>query len=557
MRVTSRRALQAGIVLAALACAVTGTRVHAGDPPPIPALEPFPEQNAATDAAVAMRAQLDRLGAQPASAARDAQMAYVRVAYELLFHGAGAPLEQQAMAIAGLRLADAAPEVLALLARPMPAGADGEPLAQALAAFVRAAGGGLAQLPAPATPETALRPMLAPLLRALAILEARAERPGPAWPTPAQLDAATPHAGAPGAAPGAPGAAPAATAPADADDAPPADPAAAAAALARRVQAFDPAALRPDLRAAAHDLQAAAARAPDDTRAQAEAAADLERIAAVPGWVDAMGAMRAASRHPFDAVSRAWVAALREPGRRAAARAQMDAFARQLARVHPMPLERALRGGEPAALEVAAGRSQELLAEIDRRRAAWAAGWSVNKGAGDATTRALRLARVMEVLAEGAALGRDAAAEQQLVRWGGWWARIEGLGVHPKALAARSALAVEAVLEGKEAEVEAQLAKLDQELPVAALVARVAERLGPWLAARAGVVVAVQNAVAAPAPGAWMGEERAALMAFARLAREHARARAQRDEALAERLRAAMVPLAARLATAAGADAPR
>ncbi len=606
-------------------------------PPPGLALDAIPdppalaESNAVTDLARAIQAEVLAIAKQPPSVPRDTMLAYRRVTYDLLFHGLAAPTMQQAMVIAGLRLAESRAEIDTLVCKQLPPEAGGDAAQEALAAFVRGASNGLVRIPPADRPEDALGVTLAPLQRAVALLDGRKIELGAAWPTLAQLTAPTSPV-APTAEDASPrfeesfaaaawltGAAREALARATATAQESGNPAqlrlvsdiaralTAATALTRGGGAWDPAplrnafgalaatmgiestqtladaleaallardydleAIRTDLRPAARDIQANARRlAPklalqlesivrardplaDPTLAtsvltQLEAGADLRRLCAAGSWVDAIGALRATSRDPFDAVVKRWALSLREVGRREETRAQMDAFAAQLALFDPLRLEQRIRGGQPAALEACAGRSQELLAEIDRRRGAWAAAWATGKGHGDASMKMLRLARVMEMLAASAALATDAPAERRLGRWGGFSAPHDGMGVHPRALAARNALAIEALLEGREAEVDAQLGKLDVDLPVAWLVAQLSERLGPWLETRLGAGVQLQSAACGPAPDAWLAEERPLLMLFSRYAREEARARALQEEELAGKLRAYLAEIALRV----------
>ena len=81
------------------AAAATGSAAQGSPPPALVGTE-----NAATDVMAALRREIDALGREPASAARDTRMALRRMAFDLLFHG-GTDLGAQAGPVAGLRLA--------------------------------------------------------------------------------------------------------------------------------------------------------------------------------------------------------------------------------------------------------------------------------------------------------------------------------------------------------------------------------------------------------------------------------------------------------------------
>jgi hypothetical protein len=148
------------------------------------------------------------------------------------------------------------------------------------------------------------------------------------------------------------------------------------------------------------------------------------------------------------------------------------------------------------------------------------------------------------------------------VRWGGFGGPEEGLGINAAALTGRARLAAEALIDRRDAEVDAQLGSLAEALPAAWLVARLAGCLDPWLAGREDAVAALDAAIQGPGDAAWLGSSRAALMDFARLAREEAFARRTRRTDEAAQLRARLAAAAAAVLAAApdlaaeGNDAP-
>ena len=352
---------------------------------------------------------------------------------------------------------------------------------------------------------------------------------------------------------------------------------------ANAVATLDPAELPPELRRAASEVRRpalaqasaagaalaaiAAGRDPTTTQQAAlrtvrAAHADLLRMQAARTWPDAIGAMHAPSLRQLESTTRGWCQALAAPRGADAARTAMDTFAAELARFRDLRMETAMRRGDAAARAAAGGSAGALLAEIDRRRAAWAAGWATGKGNRDAGAAMVRAGRVMDALAAAAVLASGADAERRLVRWGGFGGPEEGLGINPAALTGRARLAAEALIDRRDAEVDAQLGSLAEALPAAWLVARLAGSLDPWLAGRDDAVAALDAAIQGPGEGAWLGGSRAALMDFARLAREEAHARRSQRTDEAAQLRARLAAAAAAVLASApdlaadGADAP-
>lgn len=514
-------ALSALVLSVAVAMPSTGRPATAGAPPggttpggAGPAL--IGSENAATEAMAALRGEIDAIAREPASAARDARMALRRMAFDLLFHG-GADLEAQAGTVAGLRLSALRAEVDARLSMPPREGLSPEAIDAPLARFASAASaivpGPAAGAPSPAVPEA-----LGHLVAAIALLDGEAQRPAP-WPVAAELARSStvqPAARQDGS-PGAAGVM---------------DPEAARA----RIVAVEVRALRADARSLAADLVRAAARSPADGEIAA-IDADLRRLQALPEWVDGAAAAKASLRGRFDATTRAWVKSLHEPTRRAQARSAMARFESERAAIGELPLEAALRRGDPAALERAAGRAADVLAAIDRVRAAWYEGWLDGRGDPARTAGALRLVRALAAV-EAATQGMGGgAADRTLAAWGGWPWVGDVPRIPERGLVARAELALTAVLAGEDEAADRQLGMLDLELPPATLERTLRERLAPWSRGRSGLAHRLAAAAASPGPDAWLGGRRAELCAVARLLAEASRARARDDAALADALR--------------------
>ena len=470
--------------LVAAAAAMLAARMPAGGDQLADALR---AGNAATEAAATLRSEIDALSKGAGDPRTDARIALRRVAFDLLFRGDAAE-HGDASVVAGFRLAWLRAELDALVQSVPADAARAAALAGAVAEFANAAAHGVDRVPPPDRPEESLRALLEPLDRAVAATEADGRDPGTAWP----------------------------------------------AAIGRGN--------RPPAASAAWIEPAPAASMPAD---------DAARIAAIQGWSATIRSCSPRSAAQFEASAKAWSTALRDRVRQAAARAAMDSFAAELPLAQPPGLERAIRSGDAAARAACAGRADDLLAELERRRAAWAAGWSNGRGspaAGAAlrqavgVTRALGQASHVDMPTSGGTAGQGGS----LAGGGGAAVVPGGWRTHPKALAARAALALESMLEGKADAVDRELAVLDRDLPIARLEHAAAEALGRWLPGHASLRARLRAVADGPGPDAWLGHARADLMRASRLLVEEVRARAMREDALATELRSRAAAAAAR-----------
>ena len=148
------------------------------------------DSNAAIDDAATLRKELETLATLAPGVVRDARIAYRRIAFDLLFHGAAADFSAQEMVIAGLRMTAARNDLDRVLERTLPTTTGAAAVNEALRRFTAGAAQGLDPLPPTDHPERALAATLRPLEEAVALLErATPEPPGTAWPDAAQLAA--------------------------------------------------------------------------------------------------------------------------------------------------------------------------------------------------------------------------------------------------------------------------------------------------------------------------------------------------------------------------------
>lgn len=279
--------------------------------------------------------------------------------------------------------------------------------------------------------------------------------------------------------------------------------------------------------------------------------------AAIARWAAGIAAAHAPSKRAFEAAAKAWAPALRDPARRKAVLAAMVALDAELRAFEPGAFERRIRRDDPAARDACAGRADDLLRDLDRRRADWARGWADGRGSADAARAMLRAVRTLEALDALASGAAEAGVERRLGAWGGFAPPDEGWRIHPKALNARAILAVEALVARQDEAAERELAQLERDLPLVLLADGLARALDPWLAGRTGIgpkLVAVRDA---PAADAFLGSRRPELLLLSRLLIEEQRARVRQDARAAEELRSLSAGIAAGLLPAVHPPASR
>ncbi|MCA9284741.1 MAG: hypothetical protein KDA22_05985, partial [Phycisphaerales bacterium] len=208
--------------------------------------------------------------------------------------------------------------------------------------------------------------------------------------------------------------------------------------------------------------------------------ADLERVGRLSEWSDAIGALSPGAVPSFQEQMRRLCVCLDDHARRPDAVAAMAAFEMQLGLFVPIPGESAVRAGTLASAGDAE-RQRALVAELDRRRAAWAEAWASGAGSAAAANSLLLLRRLLVVLDDMEAcadpLGSGNPA-RRLSTWNAWL-------MAPEALAQRtnewSVLAPEAVVAAA-ARDDQRLLGTVEDLEHGLAVPRLAHRLSQRLA---------------------------------------------------------------------------
>ncbi len=257
--------------------------------------------------------------------------------------------------------------------------------------------------------------------------------------------------------------------------------------------------------------------------AQRDALDNLDRLANTQRILDAIGGTRPQAVRGVTVRLKTALRWLLEPTRRSDGMTAYDTLALQVRLFAPLPFESELRRETPEIVAFTGGESAKLAERIDVMRAEWADAWSNGTGNGPAARRMyslFRLLRSMEDLSRGGGPDdRDAAAT--LSRWGGFHATKAALAPALLDVEAMTKLAVDAAIEGDDARLDRELARIERDAPLAQLIGRLIGDLGPWLDTRPGEALGAIAAMReSPTSDSWGLAVRSRLASVGRYARE-------------------------------------
>ncbi len=208
---------------------------------------------------------------------------------------------------------------------------------------------------------------------------------------------------------------------------------------------------------------------------------DLLRIRRVPGWVDQMTLIAPRSAGPFYAQARKMTAWLLDPNRRPDAIRAMQQFEQQLLLFHPLPFEQELAAASPGAIAATGGLHDQLLQHINEQRQDWAQKWGDGNASSPAAIRLLLLYRLLLTMADTTEVLRLQGDASLLNRWAAWETTPQVIARAISDLPTRLKLASSAAIDGNNVELESNLNRIDDDLPLAKLMGRLTAMLSDAL----------------------------------------------------------------------------
>ena len=264
---------------------------------------------------------------------------------------------------------------------------------------------------------------------------------------------------------------------------------------------------------------------------------DVQRVRTLPAWVETMRLVDPDSAGPFHQQTRKMATWLLDTNRRPDALQAMEQFEQQLGLFWPLPFEAELRSAAPAALEATGGMHEQLLRVIDSTRRDWARAWA-NGDAGSAEANELLLLhRLLQTMADTAHVLDHSTAPVALNRWAAWELSAPALARSASDLPGRLKLATHAANEERFDALAQQLSEIDRDAPVAKLLGRLAQVVGPGLADLPDTAIGPIAELTLPPPrDAWWLRKRDELATLCRYINEAEYARSTKRGELLEEL---------------------
>lgn len=265
---------------------------------------------------------------------------------------------------------------------------------------------------------------------------------------------------------------------------------------------------------------------------------DLIRIRRVPGWMDRLTLIAPDAAGPFYAQARKMTAWLLEPNRRPDATRAMEQFEQQLDLFYPLPFESDLSAGSPQAIAATGGLHERLLRHVHEQRGQWADAWGDGNAASPAAQRLMLLYRLLQTMADTTEVLRLQDDAVLLNRWSGWETTPQVIARAISDLPARLKLATSAAIEGNDVELQGNLNRIDDDMPLAKLMGRFSAMLSEALAQLPdGAPATCGQIVYGPTTNTWFVERLPVLADICRYALEQEYARAAGRQDLAGDLR--------------------
>jgi hypothetical protein len=264
---------------------------------------------------------------------------------------------------------------------------------------------------------------------------------------------------------------------------------------------------------------------------------DMRRVRTLPAWIDALRLIDPDSAAPFHIQTKKMATWLLDTNRRPDALRAMNQFEQQLGLFYPLPFEPELRGAKPTAVQATGALHERLVRKIDSVRRDWARAWADGDAGSKEANELLLLHRLLQTMADTASLLDQHASPDALNRWAAWELSTPALARTASDLPGRLKLATHAAVEGDHAALEAQLAEIDRDAPVAKLLGRLAQVIGEAVSQLpAGAVGTLGQLTTAPQRDAWWLRNRGELATLCRYVTEAEYARSTNRNELLEAL---------------------
>ena len=227
---------------------------------------------------------------------------------------------------------------------------------------------------------------------------------------------------------------------------------------------------------------------------------DLLRLRRLPEWIEMAGRFNSQAATAIEGHLRQHAENVLNPARRQAAVSTLTAFEDQARLFGTLPFEKDLRDDTEIANALTNGRAVELLRRSQELRSQWTTMWARGESTGPVVAELTQLRRLLLTMSDvGALRVIGGSGSSRLNRWSAWEVPVDILGDSANDLTNRLRFATEAILTNNRDELLRQLDRLDDELPLPALVGRLDMIMGDRVESLpSGVVGAIGQVAFAP-----------------------------------------------------------
>lgn len=165
----------------------------------------------------------------------------------------------------------------------------------------------------------------------------------------------------------------------------------------------------------------------------------------------------------------------------------------QLSRFDPIPGEESLRKPDEAAKAMLGDTAASLADQLDKQRGEWATGWGNGSDPVETTAKLDKLARLIGMIHDAAALSEMETVIDRLNRWAGWQSRTEAVKPLVSRMQENLTGAAKAAAIGNWPEFDLVIADVELQSPLPNLLALLNSRIGVQLGKAPGDLAGLGN----------------------------------------------------------------
>jgi len=205
--------------------------------------------------------------------------------------------------------------------------------------------------------------------------------------------------------------------------------------------------------------------------------ATVRRVHLIPNWTERLQRFKPRPTHGLFRTLRDLALRLTDPELREDGARALHLFERQVVLFDPMPLETAMRNGEPAIERVTNGAHLLLVDQMDRLRSDWASAWASGQDPAEPARKLMMLRTLLGHVDTARRIVNVDQAAAKLNKWAGW--QVDGEAIEPlmQVLPDRIAQACRDAAIGNWESLDQALEQIERESTLPMLVAQLSGKL--------------------------------------------------------------------------------